>query len=221
MIRDIDLKEISDGKLYGAEDLVKADCHDCEGCSACCQGMGNSIILDPMDCCQLTAHLGVSMEQLLQKEVELRVVEGIILPDLKMTGERECCSFLDQNGRCSIHAFRPGMCRLFPLGRVYEEGGFRYFLQTKECEKQNRTKVKVKKWIGIPDFAKYESFIAEWHYFLKDMTEILQNAADEQLARNLNLYLLNTFFLKPYDTEQDFYEQFAERMQAAKAVLEG
>ena len=40
MERRIDLAEISDGKLYGAEDMVKADCGDCEGCSACCQGMG-------------------------------------------------------------------------------------------------------------------------------------------------------------------------------------
>ena len=27
--------------------------------------------------------------------------------------------FLDENGRCSIYAFRPGFCRLFPLGRYY------------------------------------------------------------------------------------------------------
>ena len=49
MKRYIDLNEISDGKLYTANDLVKADCHDCKGCSACCQGMGSSIVLDPMD----------------------------------------------------------------------------------------------------------------------------------------------------------------------------
>ena len=30
MERRIDLAEISDGKLYGAEDMVKADCGDCE-----------------------------------------------------------------------------------------------------------------------------------------------------------------------------------------------
>ena len=41
MERRIDLAEISDGKLYGAEDMVKADCGDCEGCSAC-QLVGDS-----------------------------------------------------------------------------------------------------------------------------------------------------------------------------------
>ena len=48
MKREIDMSEISDGKLYTANDMVRADCHDCEGCSACCKGMGNSIILDPL-----------------------------------------------------------------------------------------------------------------------------------------------------------------------------
>ena len=47
MKRNVRLEDISDGKLYTANDLVKADCHDCEGCSACCSGMA-SIVLDPL-----------------------------------------------------------------------------------------------------------------------------------------------------------------------------
>ncbi len=35
MRRNIRLEEISDGRLYTANDMVKADCRDCEGCSAC------------------------------------------------------------------------------------------------------------------------------------------------------------------------------------------
>ena len=49
MKRNVDLKEISDGRLYSSGDMVRADCRDCEGCSECCRGMGSSIILDPMD----------------------------------------------------------------------------------------------------------------------------------------------------------------------------
>ena len=49
MKRNVDLNEISDGRLYSSGDMVKADCRGCEGCSACCRGMGSSIILDPMD----------------------------------------------------------------------------------------------------------------------------------------------------------------------------
>ena len=49
MRRDVSLEEISDGKLYGANDMVKADCQDCTGCSDCCQGMGDTLVLDPLD----------------------------------------------------------------------------------------------------------------------------------------------------------------------------
>ena len=43
MERNVSMDEISDGRLYGLNDMVKADCRDCEGCSACCRGMGTSI----------------------------------------------------------------------------------------------------------------------------------------------------------------------------------
>ena len=49
MRREQTLEEISDGKLYDSNDMVKADCHDCEGCCDCCQGMGDSVLLDPYD----------------------------------------------------------------------------------------------------------------------------------------------------------------------------
>ena len=68
-----DLLEISDGKLYGNNDMAKISCHDCEGCSSCCQDMGDSIWLDPYDICLLTNHLGKTMEELLAKEVEIVV----------------------------------------------------------------------------------------------------------------------------------------------------
>ena len=133
MLRNIDLDEISDGKLYTAGDLAKVGCQDCEGCCDCCCQMGDTIILDPLDVWQLMQGRGKSFEQLLDESLDLHVQDGVILPNLKMAGEKEQCVYLNEKGRCSIHPFRPGICRLFPLGRFYENGSFRYFLQTKEC----------------------------------------------------------------------------------------
>ena len=67
------------------------------------------------------------MQELLATSVELNVVDGVILPNLKMQGTREACAYLDAAGRCSIHPYRPGICRLFPLGRHYENGGLFIF----------------------------------------------------------------------------------------------
>lgn len=93
MKRNVSLEEISDGKLYTLNDMVKADCHDCRGCSACCRGMGSSIILDPLDVCRLSVNLGKSFDELLEKELELGMVDGAILPNLRMTGPEEACVF--------------------------------------------------------------------------------------------------------------------------------
>ena len=105
MKREIDMREISDGKLYGPNDLVKADCGDCHGCFACCQKMGQSIVLDPLDIYRLTKYLNVSFEQLLAEKIELNVVDGLILPNLKMCGTEERCAFLDEN-RGFVDCFR-------------------------------------------------------------------------------------------------------------------
>ena len=75
MRRNVSLGEISDGRLYDLNDMVKADCGNCAGCSACCQGMGDSILLDPLDVYRLTLCLDRSFESLLSDCLELGVVD--------------------------------------------------------------------------------------------------------------------------------------------------
>lgn len=220
MRREVSMEEISDGKLYTANDLVKADCNDCQGCSACCQKMGESIILDPLDIYRLTFGLNQRFEQLLVDKIELNVVDGVILPNLKMTGKEEQCAFLNSEGRCSIHSIRPGICRLFPLGRYYDGKSFQYFLQIHECKKENRTKVKIKKWIDTPDLKKNEKYISDWHYFLTDVQKILIKLQNDEKAKKINVLLLQTFFLEPYHQEEDFYTQFYERFEKVKISIQ-
>lgn len=219
MERNINMAEVSDGKLYGLNDMVKAGCEDCVGCSACCHGMGSSIVLDPYDIYRLTAEREQTFEQLLAGKIELNVVDGMILPNLSMNGPEEACAFLDAEGRCSIHPHRPGICRLFPLGRLYEDRSFQYFLQVHECRRENRTKVKVKKWIDTPEVKRYEDFICRWHYFLKDLAEANRAVSDAEREKAVNVYVLQTFFMMPYEAGRDFYEQFEERMARAAAAL--
>lgn len=220
MERDVSLEEISDGKLYDLNDLVKMGCNDCKGCFACCQGMGNSIILDPLDIYGLTINLNLTFEELLADKIELNIVDGIIMVNLKMAEISERCSFLNGEGRCSIHTFRPGICRLFPLGRYYENHAFKYFFQVHECKKENKTKVKVRKWIDTPDLKSNERFIINWHFFLKDLQNIIKNTKDDNRIKEINMYVLNNFYIKSYDANMDFYLQFYDRLGEAKEFVE-
>lgn len=214
-----DLSEISDGKIYTSNDMARVACGDCAGCHACCEGMGESIVLDPMDMWRLRVATGKGFEELMQKEIELHVVEGLILPNLKMAGEGEQCAFLNQEGRCSIHAYRPGLCRVFPLGRIYEEQSIRYFLQPEGCKKTERSKVKVSKWLDTPQLKKYEEFLLTWHSLRRRMEARIAGESNEQTVKTINMFLLNLFFATPYDAERDFYMQFAERMEQVTKTL--
>ncbi len=214
-------------KLYTAGDMARIGCNDCKGCSYCCQEMGESVILTPFDICELTRNLRKSFDELMEDKIELYMTDGMVLPNLKMAGEREVCGFLNEEGRCSIHAFRPGLCRLFPLGRNYEvreieteDGvkavkGFQYFVLKDACPKLNGTKVKIEKWLGIPNLKKNEAFIVKWHYFCKDFQEEMQallDAGEDERVKKINLAMLELFYRKPYEKGRDFYEEFEERM---------
>ena len=219
MKRSIDINEVSDGKLYEVNDMVKAGCDGCKNCHACCEDMGGSIVLDPLDIFNMTNKLSVTFEQLLAEHIELGVVDGIILPNIKMNGNSDKCRFLNKEGRCSIHDARPGICRLFPLGRIYEDRSFKYFLQVHECPKENKSKVKIKNWLGIENINAYEKFVNRWHYLLVDLQEKVLKEADEQTSKNVSMYILQNFYMAKYSEEIDIYDQINTRLDTAMKIF--
>lgn len=203
-------------KLYGINDMARVDCAGCGGCSQCCRGMGDTVVLDPLDIYRLSGRLGRSFDALLEDCVGLHVEEGMILPHLLMTGEKDCCVFLNEGGRCSIHEDRPGLCRIFPLGRSYEEGSLRYFL-LEECPKEGRQKIKIRKWLDTPELQKNQQFLMDWHKLRRALQERMGREPEKR--KEYNLFMLRLFFSKPYVREADFYSQFAERYAEAAALL--
>lgn len=216
--------DFMDTRLYDSNDMVKVGCNDCNGCFNCCQGMGESIILDPYDIWQLETNCQTTFAKLMTDKIELQVVDGLILPNLKMQGSAECCGFLDEDGRCAIHAFRPGLCRLFPLGRDYGNK-LQYFLLEDACPCNNHTKIKVKKWLDIPEYGQYEKFLVTWHDLRK---ELQKGMADKDAAaadgssmdrmKTVNMQFLHIFYEKQYAAE-DFYGQFEERLKMMEDLL--
>lgn len=211
MKRNLTFEEISDGKKYCAEDMVKVSCNECKGCSECCKVTDDTIFLDPYDVYELSLGLSKPFSQLVGSVIDFTVVDGVITPYLCKRSDSHACIFLNESGRCTIHDFRPGFCRLFPLGRIYDDDGdFAYFIQVHECPYENKSKIKVKKWLGIPRLSLYEDFVRTWHQVTKNLSECaLENTA---LAKEANMKLLNTFFVEAYNTGEDFYSQFDERM---------
>ena len=69
-------------ELFEYYKKVRIGCCDCKGCSDCCQGMGNSIILDPFDFYKIEKGLSVTPGQLLERYGALNVNDVLFLPNL-------------------------------------------------------------------------------------------------------------------------------------------
>ena len=140
---------------------------------------------------KLTTGLGKTFEQLTMNELELNVVDGLIMPNLRMQKSDGRCAFLREDNLCNIHTIRPGICRMFPLGRYWEdETHFKYIVQKGECNKDNLSKIKLKKWLGIEGLAEYDSYIVRWHEYVKQLQAALPGLSED------NVKILNTFNLR-------------------------
>ena len=211
------LNEISDGKLYDIEDMVKADTCGCNGCSDCCKDVGDLVVLTPFDIYEMTTYLNADFDKLLGDKILLRENNKITLPYLKMQDENKNCSFLDKNGRCTIHSKRPNICRLFPLGRAYQDNDFKYFLQVDNCPKDELKDVKVSQWINIENYNENKKFILEWYKFIKALTFRLKFVRDEKEIAHINEFLLDNFYRVKIDN--DFYKSFEELLPKVKNKL--
>ncbi len=209
MKRNVDFNEISDGHKYSREDYVRVGSDDCKNCSECCKVTDDTIHLDPFDINLLSKKLNKSFEAMLNEGIiNVTLTDGVITPYL-CKNERSECVFL-ANERCSIHDARPGFCRLFPLGRIYDEdGSFAYFIQIHECPYPMKSEVKVKDWLGIDALPLYEEYIETWHAIIKSISETAAKGNSEMLKIQ-NMNLLNKFFIAPYG--DNFYEDFYNRL---------
>ena len=155
-------------------------------------------------------------------ELELNVVDGIIMPNLKMQKSDGRCAFLREDNLCNIHTIRPGICRMFPLGRYWEdETHFKYIVQKGECNKDNLSKIKLKKWLGIEGLAEYDSYIVRWHEYVKQLQAALPGLSEDNV-KILNTFNLRVFYMTTYAgcvDDKAFYAEFDRRLAMAKEKL--
>jgi len=106
----------SDAVPLSGSDPVELTCGTA-GCSSNCCKNGPHIILNPYEIDRICKSSGMSYEDLLDI-VETDRVNGF---PMVMLPRDPACHFLTDQG-CRIYEARPLACRLFPLGRVYENG---------------------------------------------------------------------------------------------------
>ena len=104
------------------------------------------------------------------------------------------------------------------MGRYYTEDGFRYILQKDECTDREKTPVLLRDWLGVEDLPHYEAFVQDWHDFRKSAEKGMEKLTQHSLD-SVRRYLLQIFFVHPYEMEMDFYPQYAARMEVCRDAL--
>ena len=219
MKTNVDLSTLSDGKIYELFDLAPTDTQGCTGCSECCHGIGETAQLNPYDVYAIGKALNLQFDDLINYRIQIQPFNRFKMPYLKMMGSNERCSFLNNSGRCEIHAHRPDVCRLFPLGRAYSQDDFAYFFQPDACVKTDLLPITVSKWISIDRYEENRVFLLNWRQVLKAFDFKLRFVYDTAEKETLMNDFLAAFYGDLLASEDDFYGAYYKALPEAKKKL--
>ncbi len=93
--------------------------YTCGACSRCCYG--KRIVVNPYELARLARHRDLSTTELIARFT----VDGGTALAVRPDGG---CVFLGGDG-CTVHADRPLVCRLYPLGRIVQPDGGEIFVE--------------------------------------------------------------------------------------------
>ena len=185
---DLDDMFPKNNELLSSSDEADIECNDCIGCdTCCCREISATVILDSWDIALLKKGTGKTFDEMVEEGL-LRIIEfdGLKLPAFGMKKEKYECCFLNDAGRCTVHPYRSGICRLYPLARLWkEDGSFAYYLQKGECVHRTTAKTKVSDWLGYDDIESYEKAVREYHDRLKAAKRAVYSTNSEEQRRNI------------------------------------
>lgn len=195
---------------------------NCDMCGNCCRKRSEPIVLTGFDIFRAAQALGVTMEEVIEKNLKGSIGPDSHLP-LYVLAERldGSCRFL-RKGRCMIHASKPSVCALFPLGRMYDarDGGFHYFVNAGSCHPgQGFGKTwTLEEWLAEFNIRETESMTLAWNKLIFALAEKTCRMREEDI-RGVLLNKLLTIMYLGYDMSLPYIEQTERRMALIPEVF--
>lgn len=194
---------------------------ECRQCGKCCHNRYD-LILTAHDIFRIARHLGIMPLEVIEKNCESYIGDESRIPVVRAKPKLHdgVCPFLRRE-KCSVHAAKPVICAVFPLGRVYSSDNEEfYFFQKVPCgDKVTHT---VQEWIqefGIPEtdaIGRLWSDAIIWLARYMKKTKQYQNDT-------LNLIwdaMFHLLYLN-YDIQESFETQFKKNFNKLRLLLNG
>lgn len=195
----------------------------CTMCGKCCINR-EDILLSPRDIYQMSKELGISTEDLFKQYCETYVGTDSRVPIVRLLsrGRVKRCPLL-KNRKCMVHAAKPAVCAMFPVGRClvaenpkeglrdFSKVRLEYIFMNPGCGDKSETHT-VREYLESFGISVEDKFFMEWQrtvlrlgdMFRKIEKEVRMEVMEQVwTAAFIGLYL-------HYDTEADFMMQFKE-----------
>ena len=190
---------------------------DCQRCDSCCTG---DIMLTPLDLFKISCFLGVSERDIGGKVCRIMAHGHIHLPMLHLNGE-PVCIFRHPDG-CIINHIKPFVCRLYPLGRGYDEpipngisklfGKTFYYVQPVPCPG-----LKADKQTPVTAFVE-DGLATTVSDSLSELIELLFPIPIPVLNDGVLTTIINLLYYD-YDHDSAFLPQFEKRVASVKTYI--
>ena len=218
-ITEMSSEEIENLKLLGFYDTFE---FTCKACGKCCKKR-TDLILTPYDIFRIAGYLGRSALEILARYCEVYEGRQSHIPIVRVlpVPPSLTCPFL-RNNKCSVNEKKPGVCRVYPLARIYknDSDGSRYYLNGASCKHEPKT-ITVKEWIG--DFASEEAEQVGkvWSEIIHNVHHTIQSQKLKELPevwKRVFDSMFDAFYAK-YDIQQPFIPQLERNYEELKKIM--
>ena len=195
-------------------------CHPGVPCfNRCCADL--TLALTPYDLLRLKAGLGLTSDEVLETYADILAEDASPFPrlKLKMSAQKgRPCPFVSPSG-CTIYGFRPGACRIYPLGRGSARGGHEMFFLVREehCRGfEEPREWTIREWMADQGLKNYNASNDLW---MEIITSRAPLGPPEQAEQKLKMFFMASYNLDRFRAFI-FDSRFLERFEVEKETVE-
>ena len=193
----------------------------CKACGKCCKHR-EDILLTPYDLFRIASYLGRTPQEIVERYCEVYEGGQSHFPVVRVLPvyPDNSCPFL-RNRKCSVHAQKPVVCRVYPLARITKSDGSLGYLYNGASCKHEPQRITVREWLGDVASAECEQAGKLWAEGILTVYSAIQPDKLGFSAKTRQ-QILNVIFIGlwlKYDTQKPFIPQLMENFEEIKLAL--
>ncbi len=201
----------------------------CTRCGRCCIHR-EDILLSPQDIFRMAGELGMEAGEFMADYCEAYIGKDSRFPIARLMprGSVRRCPLL-KDRKCRVHAAKPSVCAMFPVGRCIvmrgpgeEEAGsgIQYVLNLTSCGERSETHT-VREWLQSFGIPLEDRFFLKWQEVVYEAGEAFRRAEIRADAREMETFwqAATMMLYLSYDMEKEFLPQFEANAQRLLEML--